>query len=288
MAKDKCPECPDEGLPGWMGTFADMMTLLFAFFVLMFSMATMDPVKQAAFSEAQAEKQGGVADTQDDKKGGGKSAEEIKEQLEAFKQMGVTEIEGVPIDEYTEMAVEAAEKSEKKKLNLSAVRFELQEIIEEMDVQDSAKVTPEPRGVALELDGDICFESGEVTMKPKLREFLDESIDRIMTAPGDLRPISVEGHTDADWNPKAKIAKIYPTNWELSSARAAEVVKYLIAKGVNSSRLSASGYADIWPADKTWQEMRKGEVTPDIISELNATEDLKRKNRRIKIVIGQH
>ena len=86
----------------------------------------------------------------------------------------------------------------------------------------------------------------------------------------------------------AKIAKIYPTNWELSSARAAEVVKYLIAKGVNSSRLSASGYADIWPADKTWQEMRKGEVTPDIISELNATEDLKRKNRRIKIVIGQH
>ena len=53
---DKCPECPDEGLPGWMGTFADMMTLLFAFFVLMFSMATMDPVKLAAFSEAEAEK----------------------------------------------------------------------------------------------------------------------------------------------------------------------------------------------------------------------------------------
>ena len=95
---DKCPECPDEGLPGWMGTFADMMTLLFAFFVLMFSMATMDPVKMAAFSDAQAEKQGGIADTQDDKKGGGKSSEEIKEQMEEFKQAGVTEIEGIPID----------------------------------------------------------------------------------------------------------------------------------------------------------------------------------------------
>ncbi len=45
MSGEKCPECPDEGLPGWMGTFADMMTLLFAFFVLMFSMATMDPAK---------------------------------------------------------------------------------------------------------------------------------------------------------------------------------------------------------------------------------------------------
>ena len=42
---DKCPECPDEGLPGWMGTFADMMTLLFAFFVLLFSLSSPDPVK---------------------------------------------------------------------------------------------------------------------------------------------------------------------------------------------------------------------------------------------------
>ena len=80
---NKCPECPDEGLPGWMGTFADMMTLLFAFFVLMFSMATMDPVNMAAFSDAQAEIQGGVADTQDDKKGGGKSAKEIKKEMDA-------------------------------------------------------------------------------------------------------------------------------------------------------------------------------------------------------------
>jgi chemotaxis protein MotB len=282
---DKCPECPDEGLPGWMGTFADMMTLLFAFFVLMFSMATMDPVKLAAFSEAEAEKQGGVADTQEDKKGGGKSAKEIKQQMEEFKQAGVTEIDGMPIDDYTELAIEKAENESKKKLNLSEIRFEFKDIIEELDVQDSASVVTSPEGVALELDGDLCFESGEVAMKPKLRTFLDESINRIMTANNDLRPITVEGHTDSDWFPKGKLAKTYPTNWELSSARASEVVKYLILKGVNSGRLRASGFADQWPAGVTWKEMRSGNITPDVIAEKNATKELKEKNRRIKIII---
>ena len=285
MAGNKCPECPDEGLPGWMGTFADMMTLLFAFFVLMFSMATMDPVKMAAFSEAQAEKMGGIADTKDDKKGGGKSAKEIKEQMEEFKQAGVTEIEGMPIDKYTEMAIEQLEQVKKKKLNLSEVRFEFEYIIEELDVQDSALVSSSPRGVALELDGDLCFESGEVTMKPKLRTFLDESIVRIMTAKNDLRPITVEGHTDSDWYSSGELAKTYPTNWELSSARASEVVKYLILKGVNSTRLRASGFADQWPVGVTWTDMRSGNITPDVIAEKNSTPELKQKNRRIKIII---
>ena len=285
MSGKKCPECPDEGLPGWMGTFADMMTLLFAFFVLMFSMATMDPVKMAAFSDAQAEKMGGIADTKDDKKGGGKSAKEIEDQMEEFKQAGVTEIEGIPIDEYTEIAVEQAKKDNKKKLNLSEVRFEFEYIIEELDVQDSASVSTSPRGVALELDGDLCFESGEVSMKPRLRTFLDESIERIMTADNDLRPITVEGHTDSDWYPSGELAKTYPTNWELSSARASEVVKYLILKGVNSSRLRASGFADQWPVGVTWREMRSGNITLDVIAEKNSTPALKQKNRRIKIII---
>ena len=285
MARNKCPECPEEGLPGWMGTFADMMTLLFAFFVLMFSMATMDPVKMAAFSEAQAERQGGIADTQDDKMGGGKSAKEIKEQMEEFKQAGVTEIEGIPIDEYTKLEIEKITEEKKKRLNLSEVRFEFLAIIDELDVQDSAIVSTSPRGVALELDGDLCFSSGGVNMKPKLRTFLDESINRIMTAENDLRPITVEGHTDSDWYSSGKLAKFYPTNWELSSARASEVVKYLILKGVNSGRLRASGFADQWPAGVTWKKMRSGTITSDVIAELNSTVELKQKNRRIKIII---
>ena len=45
MAEKECPKCPPEGLPPWMGTFADMMTLLMCFFVLLFAMSSLDPVK---------------------------------------------------------------------------------------------------------------------------------------------------------------------------------------------------------------------------------------------------
>ena len=55
MSQNKKQEEVEEGLPLWMGTFADMMTLLFAFFVLLFSMATIDPVKVSAMQEAMIE-----------------------------------------------------------------------------------------------------------------------------------------------------------------------------------------------------------------------------------------
>jgi len=64
LAKHKCKQCEEqeEGLPLWMATFADMMTLLFAFFVLLYSMSSPDPVKYAAFANSMAEKTGGSTD----------------------------------------------------------------------------------------------------------------------------------------------------------------------------------------------------------------------------------
>ena len=52
--KNECPKCPDEGLPGWMGTFADMMTLLMCFFVLLFAMSSLDPVKIQMMQELES------------------------------------------------------------------------------------------------------------------------------------------------------------------------------------------------------------------------------------------
>ena len=226
----------EEGLPGWYATYSDMMTLLFAFFVLLFSLSTIDPVKVSAFQEGD--------------KGGDATPEEQKKDLAEIKQ-------------------------------------EFNEIIEELEMEGQASVTTESRGVAIEIDGDLCFESMQSTMKSTLIKALDKAIEELFTSVNDFRPIIIEGHTDSD-PLRGKITKIYPTNWELSSARAAEVVKYLILKGVNSGRLSASGYADRWPAGVTWQQVRRGDVTQEIIDGKNATKDLKRKNRRIKIIVGPH
>ena len=216
------------GLPGWFATYSDMMTLLFAFFVLLFSLSTLDPVKLAEFAEG-------------DKKGESKDLGEIKKEFE--------------------------------------------KMIEDLNMDETATVTQDPRGIALEIDGDICFESSQVELQPKLIEVLDRTIKDVLTEDGDLRPIIIEGHTDSDIM-RGKMANMYPSNWELSTARASEVVRYLIMNGVNFTRLSPSGYADTWPVGVTWSQRRAGDVNRELIDSMNGTKDLKRKNRRIKIIIG--
>ena len=141
--------------------------------------------------------------------------------------------------------------------------------------------------IALEIDGDICFQSGSERLNDELKEILNRAVKEVLTEEGDLRPIIVEGHTDSDLLPdKHPMKDRYPTNWELSTARASEVVKYLIDNGVNFTRLSPSGYADTWPVGVTWSQRRGGDVNRELIDSMNATRDLKQKNRRIKIIIG--
>ena len=218
------------GLPGWFATYSDMMTLLFAFFVLLFSLSTLDPVKLAEFAEG-------------DKKGESKDLGEIKKEFE--------------------------------------------KMIEDLNLDDKATVSQDPRGIALEIDGDICFKSGSEVLNDELKEILDRAVKDVLTEEGDLRPIIIEGHTDSDQLPETHpMYNKYPTNWELSTARASEVVKYLIENDVNFTRLSPSGYADTWPVGITWAQRRSGEVTRDLIDSMNGTRDLKQKNRRIKIIIG--
>ncbi len=250
MAKEqKIEECSsgevcgtEEGLPLWMGTFADMMTLLFAFFVLLYSMMSPDPVKHAAFANSQAEKTGGSTDQEE-------------------------EFEREPI------------------MNQAEIKQELEEIVEDLDISEKASVSQDPRGVALELDGDICFGSGSVNLDEALKEILDGAAQELMGNPDDLRGIIIEGHTD-NQAPPPSLAKRYPTNWELSSARAANVVNYLIYKGVLPGRLIASGYADRWPAGASWAEVRSGKVDDNFIAANNDTAEQMGKNRRIKIIFG--
>ena len=244
MAKSKkCPECPPKGLPSYMGTMADMFTLLFAFFVLLFAMSTMDPV-----------------------------------------QMGGEEGD---------------------KASPAEIVSDLIEIIEKLEL-DVSETLPQrdPRGIICQLPGDMCFKPMKAEIEPKLIKFLDAVVDSFLTNTSDKRQIIIEGHTDNMHIP-IKFQNKYPTNWELSSARASAVVRYLIDKGVNPARVVAQGYADRWPADLTWADMRNGFIyrydeineredretkiyIDDVIDLLNETPELRRKNRRIKIIFTSH
>ena len=239
--KCKCEDCSthgggEEGLPIWMQTFADMMTLLFAFFVLLYSMSSPDPVKYAAFANSQATQTGGST-----------NQEMLNEPLK----------------------------------DQSEIKQELEELIEKMDMQDKAKVTQDPRGVALELDGDVCFGSGSVNLKDELKATLDNASVELMSNASDLRSILIEGHTD-NVSLTGKLKEKYTNNRTLSSIRASQVVNYLVDfLEVNENRLVAEGYADQWPAKVTWSEWRNRNVN---IDKYNSTENEKKKNRRIKII----
>ena len=271
IKKKKCtyPDPPDEGIPIWMATFADMMTLLFAFFVLLFSMSTLDPVKYSAFQNAQADKTGGTSDSQEAGQAL-KSQVEIKSELQEM----VAKVEDV-IKEKMKEAIEQSGQSEDKKT------FEMKEI----EDSEPLKVSHDPRGVALEIDGEICFGSGSVTLKDEIKLLLKEA-SSLMLNPSDKRGILIEGHTDNDALPE-KLKERYVNNWGLSSFRASEVVTHLIdSLSVAENRLVAVGYADQWPASANWTQVRNGEVDAEFIANANESVSQKEKNRRIKIIFA--
>ena len=319
MADEVCPLCDGNGagLPGYFGTMADMFTLLFAFFVLMFSMATMDPAK---LSDAGGDDIGAAKEEEMEE-----MIEEIEKQAQELKEQGVTEIDDQPIEEYMDSLIQELIAESEPPPKPHEIHGELAEIIEEMELDSSeAKVEmKDPRGTVIELNGNICFDAGEAAMKDELKTFLSAAVDSFMMVPSDNKQIIVEGHTD-NMKPTRRVAKMYPTNWELSSARASAVVSYLINKGVNPSRLVSHGYAERWPADMAWADMRRGAVQKPrgdnveivegrggqleyvggdkdergkpifdtinmnvVIDSLNATRELRAKNRRIKIIFTQ-
>ena len=237
MADKTCPLCEGQGkgLPGYYGTMADMFTLLFAFFVLMFSLATMDPAK--------------LSDLGGDDKGSSpeeieEMVEEVKKQMEELKERGVTDIDDQPIEEYMDSLIQNIIDENKPAPKLYEIEGDLAEIIEEMELDSSeANMTRDVRGTAIELYGNFCFESLSAKMKPQMKQLLDSVIDSFMTRSLDKHQIIVEGHSDNDPIPPEYL-KQYPSNWELSSARASSVVRYLIDKRVNPARLVAHGYAE--------------------------------------------
>lgn len=118
--------------------------------------------------------------------------------------------------------------------------------------------------------GDVAnllrYESGETAIRPDGYKILDQLIEYLQSS-GDTRMIRVEGHSDnREIGPSLKSR--YPSNWELSKARANGVARYLVEKGgVDSSRLSSMGYGDSRPAAT------------------NATEEGRTGNRRVEVVL---
>ena len=113
----------------------------------------------------------------------------------------------------------------------------LQRMIDTGDVQ----VTIRDGRMVIQLPNDVLFDSGKVDIKPRGRQSLAEVAGALRSLPG--RHLQVAGHTDNVPISSARFA----SNWELSSARGVEVVRFLLKQGVEPGALAAAGYAEFDP-----------------------------------------
>jgi len=155
---------------------------------------------------------------------------------------------------------EKAEQLEKATQTYQDLQKKLEKEISEGQVQ----LTEMKNRLTVTMVDKILFPSGSTQISKEGKQVLDKVVS-ILKDVKDKR-IQVEGHTD---NVKivSDLKKRYPTNWELSTARATEVVRYLETGGINPGLLSATGYGEFQPIDP------------------NDTDEGRHKNRRIEIVL---
>ena len=230
MAENQEPD--DDGMPSapfWMTTYGDMVTLLLTFFILMYAMSS---VSEQKFLQAAMSLRGslGVLD---------KNISVVGEMSPAIGTAGVS---GEQVD------------------MLDALQS-IAEIFEREELQDIASVEiTGPGEVLIRLGDEVLYAPGESRLKEGASRVLD-GIARSIA--GKTDQVYVEGHTDD----QPINTKEFPSNWELSAARALSVVRLLERRGVPPDQLAAVGH---------------GEYTP-LAS--NATAAGRARNRRVELYI---
>jgi chemotaxis protein MotB len=221
----------------WLVTYADMLTVLMALFIVMFAMSVVDKNK---FDQLKAglDEYFGKGPTLMDR-GTGLMAEPQKPDApSADVQAALAALH----NEHTRADAVAAERDD-----LEEARKQILDALTKKGLQDSVRFRIDERGLVVTIVTDeVLFDLGSATLQQRGRTVLDAVAPAVRDLPN---PLTVEGHTD---NLPIRGGR-FPSNWELSTERATTVLRYLIqAHAVPAKRLSASGYADQRPiADHT-------------------------------------
>ncbi len=155
--------------------------------------------------------------------------------------------------------------SESKRITMKELARLVQDFINSKNLQQEVNVQLTTKGVEISFKDKLLFDIGKADLKDAALPILSEMSSLLNYKEIADRKISVEGHTDSVPIKSA----VYPSNWELSSARAASVVKHFIAYKLNSKRFESIGYADTRPIK---QEIEKNVGYPE--------------NRRVVIVVS--
>jgi chemotaxis protein MotB len=211
MALIKEEDCP-EGLPGWLATFGDLMSLLLTFFVLLLSFSSTEEVK---FNKAMGALKGSL---------------------------GVFESEP-EMTQPIRINIPLVRGNIKQSQNIRSSAENLEKTLSDEGHEGDVSLTGTSTGLVINIQAPVLYDVGGAELKPEIRQVLLGLGQLLSQLPNQ---IVVQGHSDnvPMSNPNGR----YPSNWELSYQRAVSVVRFLITDAfVLPTRMAAEGYGEYRP-----------------------------------------
>ena len=280
MARKKKPE-DHENLERWLVSYADFMTLLFATFVVLYALSQIN-VNEFKKVEESLKKAFSVQSILDGGSGVMSSGQSVMDASAANSMIDSLMME------YISPRYEQESYDQIKK--------EVEDLAKSGNL-DGVSATIDERGLVITItDKGILFASGSAELPKNAQKVLDK-IGKLIVEKFAMHSIRVEGHTDS-----VPIKGKYPSNWELSSARASSIVRYLIKRfHILPDLMSAVGYADTRPVEKSKDsaslaENRRVEIVvqrnqykkldhyQNTYIKMGKTEQQKRRNEQIRII----
>ena len=295
MAEEECPKCPPEGLPAWMGTFADLMSLLMCFFVLLLSFSEMDVLKfkQIAGSMKFAFGVQNKIEVKDIPKGTSVIAmefrpgkpdptpiESIQQQTNEMTQQmlefqagnedsagGRQKQRGEQRGGQSQQTATESSSSAEQSTDQSQMAELMKKVAQQLEKQildGSVEMESLGQQLNIRIRENGSFSAGSAFLQPQFQPVLRKIGTLLADVPGE---IEISGHSDGQ-----HIAnELYRSNWDLSAQRAVAVAEAMrTAPGFDESRMSVVGKADTDP-----------------IVENATTPSDRAQNRRVEININQ-
>ena len=240
MARKRKPQISHDNHDRWLITYADLITLLLIFFVVMYAMSKIDIAKYEVLAQALKAEfmksdtfmplNSGVIGTLNP--GKGEQGNEVKKNGDNGK----------------------AEQELQDLMNV------VNAYIRENQLEDKVKVADTPRGIAITMNDLFLFDLGKADLRPEAYPVLDKLASLF---PSLNAKVSIEGHTD---NLPLATGSVFRDNWGLSSARSLSVLRYFLYNAkLDPHQFISTGYADTMPvapndSDENRQKNRRVEI----------------------------
>lgn len=240
----------------WIVSYADFTTMLLALFIVLYAVSQLDIAQMREFTSSVKKSFSSLEVNNKNK----------RKSLNAIFSTSKARIKTIPIEFTFQEQIENLKKKLKEtESKVSEDMSELDSIkgvlLENLPENDNISMTHTERGLVISLEDTVLFDPGSAEIKKEALITLEKIAEILKTIPNSVR---IEGHTDD----QPIQTQLFPTNWELSTARAISIVKLFIKDyDFLPQKISAAGYGQHKPLDT------------------NTTPEGRQKNRRVDIVV---